>query len=273
MTAPPILALLTDFGTRDEYVGAMKGALLSRCPGATLVDVTHEIPPGDIAAAALRFEAVFPHFPPGAVHLLVVDPGAGGDRGVLALAAEGRFVVAPDNGLVTPLLVGGQVESAVVVADFDRFGPRISHAFHGRDIFAPAAAALAAGEPLETLGRPAAPAELVRLDRPVPTVAPGAVRGRVTDVDRFGNLMSNIRPSHLAAAFGGTPDALAIRIGGETVRGLNRCFSDVPFGRPLAYVGSRDVLEIAVNGGRASDRFGVETGARIGVFSSLDFEA
>lgn len=272
MTAPPLLTLLTDFGTRDEYVGAMKGVLLSRCPGATLVDITHEIPPGDVAAAAPRFEAIFPYFPPGTVHLVVVDPGVGGDRGVLALAAGGQFVVAPDNGLVTPLLESDQVETAVLVTDFDRFGPRISHTFHGRDIFAPVAAALAASAPLETLGRSVPPSDLVRLDRPFPTVAPGAVHGRVVDVDCFGNLMSNIRPSHLSTAFGASRDALAIQVGGETLAGLRRCFSDVPLGHPLAYIGSRDTLEIAVNGGRASERFGVETGVRIGVFSSLDFE-
>lgn len=271
MTAP-IITLLTDFGTRDEYVGAVKGVLLSRCPGATLVDVTHEIDPGDISGAAFRFEAVFPYFPAGTVHLMVVDPGVGGDRAVVAASGGGCGLVAPDNGLLTPLLEAGQIDAAVKVTDLDRFGPRLSDTFHGRDVFAPAAAALASGRPLESLGEPTDPADLIRLNRPAPMASPGVVRGRVVGVDRFGNLIANIRRGHLLEAFGSRPGPLAIRVGGRTLVGLHRCFSDVPPDHPLAYIGGRDCLEIAVNGGRASDRFGVETGAEIGVFSPPDSE-
>lgn len=267
----PVITLLTDFGLRDEYVGAVKGVLLSRCPGATLVDITHEIDPGDIAGAAFRFEAVFPFFPAGTVHLLVVDPGVGGDRAVLAASTGACRLVAPDNGLLTPLLEGNRIDAAVRVTDVDRFGPRIGDTFHGRDIFAPVAAALAGGESLENLGEPIEPARLIRLDRPAPVVTPGAVRGRVVGIDRFGNLIVNIRRAHLLEAFGARPGSLAVRVGGRTLGGLHRCFSDVPLDHPLAYIGSRDCLEVAVNGGRAADRFGVETGAEIGVFSSADF--
>jgi S-adenosyl-L-methionine hydrolase (adenosine-forming) len=264
--SPPILALLTDFGVRDEYVGAVKGVLLSRCPGAVLVDITHEIDPGDIAGAAFRFEAVFPYFPAGTVHLLVVDPGVGGDRAVLALAAGNQRVVAPDNGLVTPLLESGRVDAAVRVTDFDRFGPRPGETFHGRDVFAPVAAELACGAPLEALGETVSPDALVCLDRPRAAVEKGAVRGRVVGVDRFGNLISNIRRSHLAAVAEDSA-GLAVRVGSLAVAGLHRCFSDVPPGMPLAYIGGRGLLEVAVNGGNAAKRFGVETGAEIGVFS------
>lgn len=269
MTAP-IITLLTDFGLRDEYVGAMKGVLLSRCPGATLVDVTHDIDPGDIAGGAFRFEAVFPYFPAGTVHLLVVDPGVGGDRAVLAASAGACRLVAPDNGLLTPLLEENQIDAAVTVTDLERFGPRRSDTFHGRDIFAPVAAALAGGESPENLGEPIDPARLIRLDRPAPEATPGAVRGRVVGVDRFGNLIANIRRAHLRQAFGADPGPLLVRVGGRTLGGLRRCFSDVPLDHPLAYIGGRDCLEVAVNGGRAADRFGVETGAEIGVFSPPD---
>lgn len=269
--SPPILTLLTDFGTRDEYVAVVKGVLLSRCPDATLVDVTHEIEPGDVAGAAFRFEAVFPFFPPGTVHLLVVDPGVGGERDAVAVSFGKQFAVAPDNGLLTPLLESRRATAAIRVADIDRFGPRTSETFHGRDVFAPVAAELAAGRPLESLGTPVDPAALIRLDRSAPAAETGAIRGRVAGVDRFGNLITDIRRSHLRTAFG-RADAPATRVGGRWIAGLRRCFSDVPPNHPVVYIGSRGTLEIAVNGGSAAQRFGVETGAEIGVFSPPDFE-
>src|SRR6266542_85258 len=188
--ARPVIALLTDFGTRDHYAGTMKGVALAICPNATLVDITHDLPPHDVLTGALELAACYRYFPAGSIFLVVVDPGVGSTRrGIAAEAGEYRFV-APDNGVLT--LVFDEVAPKRIVELTERryARPSVSRTFEGRDRFAPAAAWLAKGIELSALGRPAG--AVTRLDVPKPSVGADRIDGQVLRVDRFGNLITNI---------------------------------------------------------------------------------
>ena len=178
-----IITLLTDFGTADNYVAEVKGVLLSRAPAATLVDVSHDVPPGSVRAAQYLLSRVWPRFPAGTVHLVVVDPGVGTDRRALAAQAGGHRFVGPDNGLFTSLPEDARFVSLPILRD-------ASPTFHARDVFAPAAARLAAGARLDELGT--AVSDVVRAPLAAPRVSETAVVGEVIYVDRFGTLISNI---------------------------------------------------------------------------------
>ena len=182
----PIITLTTDFGTADGYVGEVKGVLLSHSPDAELVDITHEIPPQDVERARLTVARVWRRFPPGTVHLVVVDPGVGSGRAALAVQSEGRFLVGPDNGVLSPaLLIAGARAIELPLP------PRSSATFHGRDVFAPAAAALARGESVDALGRLAASPVLRRTPEPTRR-SDGAIEGEIIVLDRFGNAVTNL---------------------------------------------------------------------------------
>jgi S-adenosylmethionine hydrolase len=256
----PVVALLTDFGLRDHYVGAMKGAILGVCPGATLVDVTHEVPAHDVAAGALALDAAYPHFPPGTVFAAVVDPGVGSERRPIAVGAGRWLFVGPDNGLFTFVLESHP--SARVHLLVNPLLPRspLSPVFHGRDLFGPAAGRLARGLPLEDVGP--AVADPVRLPLPPKTRTADGWEGEVIHADRFGNLTTNLREGDLEALSG--REGLEILLGTETIP-LVRAYSDVEVGRPCALVGSSGRLEIAVNRGRADARPGAGLGARVRV--------
>src|SRR6266705_6593786 len=186
----PVLALLTDFGTRDHYAGTLKGVILGICPDATLVDLSHDIPPHDVMTASLELAAGYKYFPAGTIFLVVVDPGVGSARrGIAAEAGEYRFV-APDNGVLTPILDEHNPKRIVELTERRYARPTVSRTFEGRDRFAPAAAWLAKGIDLTALGRPAG--SLVRLDVPLPRVTTDGIEGEVLRVDRFGNLITNI---------------------------------------------------------------------------------
>jgi hypothetical protein len=243
-----VITLLTDFGTADTYVAEMKGVLLRGCPGATLVDITHEIAPGDIAAAAHALGRAWTHFPPGTVHLAVVDPGVGTDRRALALTAGGHGFVGPDNGVLTAALEHHSARAVALNA-----GEGASPTFHGRDVFAPAAARLASGEPVESLGQPVA--DPVRLPRPRLARVKGDLVGRVVHVDRFGTLVTNLPGAKVAA------DAV-VRLGAYDFP-LRRTFGDVPAGDPVAFIGSGGTVEIAIRDGRADTILGVTRGAEV----------
>jgi hypothetical protein len=256
----PVIALLTDFGLRDPYAGAMKGAILSTCPGATLVDVTHEVPAHDVAAGALALDAAFRHFPAGTVFVAVVDPGVGSDRRPIAARAGQWLFVAPDNGLLTHVLDADPSARVHVIADAGLFRAPTSPVFHGRDLFGPVAARLACGLPLEQVGP--AVADPVRLELPPKTRTAGGWSGAVLHADRFGNLTTNILERDVAALAAGALDALEVLLGAEVLP-LVRSYSDVPPGRPCALVGSSGRLEIAVREGRADTLPGAGEGARV----------
>lgn len=245
-----LVTLLTDFGTGDSYVAEVKGALLSGAPGLTLVDVTHSVPPGDIRAGAYILGRIWHRFPPGTVHLAVVDPGVGTARAALALAARGHYFVGPDNGLLTMVLRDAEVQ-VVVLSTPDRASPT----FHGRDVFAPAAAALAAGAPLTRVGEPftGMPERLVYTE---PHHEGKSVVGQVLYVDRFGTLVTNLTPDLV-------PPYAVIEVEGLEVGPLRRTFGDVPTGGLVAYLGSGGEVEIAVRDGSAARRLGMGVGGRI----------
>src|SRR5687767_11668099 len=188
--ARPLIALLTDFGTADHYAGAMKGVILGICPDATLVDITHDIPPHDVTAGALELAACYKFFPAGTIFVAVVDPGVGSARrGVAADTGDYRFV-APDNGVLTQVLREVPAKKIVELTERRYARPTVSRTFEGRDRFAPAAGWLAKGTQLAALGRPAA--DIYRLDIPVAEAGADRIRGVVLRVDRFGNLVTNI---------------------------------------------------------------------------------
>src|SRR5947208_1735858 len=221
--ARPVIALLTDFGTRDHYAGTMKGVALGICPDATLVDISHDIPAHDVLAGALELAAAYKYFPAGTIFLTVVDPGVGSARrGLAAEAGDYRFV-APDNGVLTLVFREAPPKKVVELTERRYARPTVSRTFEGRDRFAPAAAWLAKGVELSALGRPAG--SIQRLDLPHPTATTQEVTGEVLRVDRFGNLITNIdRKTFQKLAHEGTLD---IRIGSHPVPRVVSTYADV----------------------------------------------
>lgn len=244
----PAIALLTDFGLADHYVGAMKGAILSVCPEATLVDVVHEIPAHDVDAGALALDASYRHFPGGTVFVAVVDPGVGTDRRPLAVGAGRWLFVGPDNGLFTHVLDAHPRARVHLLANPTLYRSPASPVFHGRDLFGPAAGHLARGLPLEEVGPPID--DPARLSLPAKARTAAGIVGTVLHVDRFGNLVTNVTEADLADLGGRGPGRLEVELGGATLP-LARTYADVPEGRACALVGSSGRLEIAVHRGRA----------------------
>jgi S-adenosylmethionine hydrolase len=246
---PPVVTLLTDFGHSDSYVAEMKAVLVNAAPQARLIDVTHDIPPGDLSAAAYVLERAWHRFPEGTVHLAVVDPGVGSSRRALAVASGRHYFVGPDNGLLSPVLEGANAVELSIP-------PGASATFHGRDVFAPAAAQLASGEDFEQLGR--AVVDPVQLTPQGICVDGNTVIGVVVYVDRFGTLITNI-PSNVVSGSG------AVVIGGEHVAQTGQTFSDVEPGALVAFAGSGGTLEIAARNRSAAQLAGVGVGAEVRV--------
>jgi S-adenosyl-L-methionine hydrolase (adenosine-forming) len=246
----PIITLLTDFGSTDSYVAEMKGVLLSGAPTVTLVDLTHEIPPGDIRAAAYVLGRTWSRFPAGTVHLAVVDPGVGSSRAALGLSAHGHCFVGPDNGVFTSVFHDAEVEAIALPVP-----PAASATFHGRDLFAPAAAALAEGADLSSLGQRFAGIPH-RLAYTSPHREGAFVVGEIVYVDRFGTLITNLRTELV-------PARATVQVDELEIGPLQRTFSDVPTGSLLVYIGSGGTLEIAVRDGSATERLEVGMGARV----------
>lgn len=257
----PIVALLTDFGTKDHYVGTMKAVLLSVCPDATLVDIGHEIPPHDVLAGALELAAAYRYFPTGTVFLVVVDPGVGsGRRGVAADTGDYKFV-APDNGVLTAVFRDVHPKRVVEITERKYTRATISRTFEGRDRFAPAAGWLAKGINVSSLGRSVPDPQII--DIPMPHVDDAGVTGVVLRVDRFGNLISNIDRATFDRVIRG--GAVEVRIEGHNVPRVVNTYADAPAGSVCALFGSTDHLEIAVNGGSAAEQLSLRRGATLSV--------
>jgi len=259
--ARPVIALLTDFGTRDHYAGTMKGVVLGICPDATLVDISHEVPPHDVLAGALELAAAYKYFPPGTVFLVVVDPGVGSARrGIAADTGEYKFV-APDNGVLGVVFAEAPPRKVVELTERRYARPTVSRTFEGRDRFAPAAAWLAKGIELGALGRAAG--ALQTIDMPQPALGEHRLDGEVLRVDRFGNLITNIdRRLFERVAAGG---AIDVRVGSHPVPRVVSTYAEVGGGEICALFGSTEHLEIAVNGGSAAAALGVGRGAPVHV--------
>ncbi|HLI61317.1 MAG TPA: SAM-dependent chlorinase/fluorinase [Solirubrobacteraceae bacterium] len=258
----PVITFLTDYGLADPFVGVCHGVIARRCPRARIIDLCHGIPPQDVRAGATALARAVPFLPPG-VLLGVVDPGVGGARrGVALRAADGRLLVGPDNGLLGPAArAAGGVAAAVDLAGSPFALSPVSATFHGRDVFAPVAAALADGARLEEAGAAIDPASLVALDDPRPRVADGALVARVAAVDRFGNLELGAGLADLGAAGLAGRERLVVEVGDEAIPvAVGRIFSDVDPGESLLYEDSGGALSLAVSHGSAADRFGVGAG-------------
>lgn len=246
----PLIAFLTDFGTQDHYAGTMKGVVLGICPDATLVDVTHDIPPHDVMSGALELAASYKYFPAGTIFVVVVDPGVGSTRrGVAADTGEYRFV-APDNGVLTAVLRETPAKKIVELTERRYARPTVSRTFEGRDRFAPAAAWLAKGIQLAALGR--AVADIQRLDLPAPEASGDTIRGVVVRVDRFGNLVTNIDRKLVERL--GVEGSVAIDAGGTAVGRLVATYAELPADGVGALFGSTDHLELAAPSASAAQR-------------------
>jgi len=243
-----VITLTTDFGTVDGYVGEMKGVLASEAPGVALIDLSHDIEPQNVDGARLLIDRCWRRFPPGTVHLVVVDPGVGSERGALAVRCHQQFFVGPDNGVLSSIL--GEAEAEVVLLPTPADA---SATFHGRDVFAPAAARLVQGAELSSLGRPFS-GPLIHTD-PEPLPLPnGSTLGEVMHADRYGNAITNIKTAILPGA--------TVEVAGRLLP-LFRTYAEAQPGQPLALVGSGGRLEIAVRNGHATGTLGLARGARV----------
>lgn len=249
----PVIALLTDFGADDPFVGIMKGVMVGRTPTATFIDLGHRIGAGDILQGALHLRSAVPYFPDGTTFLAVVDPGVGGARRPIAARTERGFFVGPDNGLLSLALAEATAVTVVHLTERRFHLPDVSRTFHGRDVFAPVAAYLAGGGDILALGGVIADYQVIEL--PVPVRQDGLITGVILDVDRFGNLGTNIPRTLLPE---GVP--LTVRVAGHTLDGVRGTYGDVPAGKLLAVIGSQDRLEIACRNGSAQDKLAVDRG-------------
>jgi S-adenosyl-L-methionine hydrolase (adenosine-forming) len=256
--ARPVIALLTDFGTTNHYAGTMKGVVLGICPDVTLVDIAHDLPPHDVVAGALELAAAYRYFPAATIFLVVVDPGVGSSRRALAVeAGEYRFV-GPDNGVLSAALKETPPRKIVELTARKYARPTISRTFEGRDRFAPAAAWLAKGVALASLGQ--THTDYHRLDLPDPVVTATDVSGVVITIDRFGNAITNIdRRSFERVAAGG----VRLTAGSHEIGRVVATYSEASPDEACALFGSTDRLEVAVPGASAAERLGLARGSSV----------
>lgn len=264
-----LITLLTDFGTHDEYVGVMKGVIAGIHPDARVIDITHHIAPQNIVHGAFILAAAYSCFPADTIHVAVVDPGVGTSRRLVGLACDGHRFVAPDNGLLEKVTANRPVTSVVALENHRFFRKPVSQTFHGRDILAPVAAHLAAGHRLAEMGPAVDRQTLVSGAIPLcRRVSAQCVEGTVVAVDRFGNLLTNIAADDVAALQCGPGDeCTVVDVNGTSVGSPVSAYGHVAVGDPLAIVGSRGLLEIAVNGGHAADQLGAAVNAVVHVRS------
>lgn len=259
MTEPArIVTFLTDYGAGTEHVGALHLVLADRAPAVRCIDLAHTVPRADIRMGALTLARLAPMLP-GAVHLAVVDPGVGGDRrGVAVALEEGGYLVGPDNGLLGPAAETMGATEAVVL---DPLPPGRPATFHGRDLFAPAAARLASGAPLRSLGWPIEPAALRQPDLPTPDAAPGRLRAMAVGVDHFGNIQLLAGASHLATTGMERGDRIWVAVTDRRHPAtVARTFSDVAEKAMLVFIDSHGHVSVAVNGRDAARRIEVTAG-------------
>ncbi len=263
-----LINLTTDFGLSDGFVGVLHGVILSINPRAHIEDISHGLPPQEILEGAFVLSNSVPYFPP-AVHVCVVDPGVGSARRPIAIQVGQSFFVGPDNGVLSLAVQDMEAREHTTARAVELLNPRyrlprVSNTFHGRDIFAPAAAHLSRGIPFEELGAPVQ--AWIRLAPPAPVRLPtGGLSGRVIYIDRFGNLITNIGDTDLAGLTASGTSGVRIEIAGRRLNGLARSYSDVAVGELAALIGSPWKLEIAEREGNAARTLGVRVGDEVRV--------
>ena len=257
-----VITLLTDFGTGAEYAGLMKGVILSINPSAVVVDITHQIDPHDITQAAFTIHTAYRYFPEKTVHLIVVDPGVGSERGLLVMEMGRHFFIAPDNGVLTVLFGEGEITSLTRITNSKYFLTSVSRTFHGRDIIAPVGAHIAGGANVKNMGVRMDIKNAVCLDDLYAGfLENGELAGKIVDIDDFGNLITNIDFKKLSKIYQtGQEKKVQIKIGSHVLSGLSEIYESVPSNVPLALIGSRGYLEIAVNRGNAARVLNVKKG-------------
>jgi S-adenosylmethionine hydrolase len=255
-----VVALTTDFGTDDPFVGIMKGVLATRAAGVPVIDVTHGVPPQAVRIGALVLAQAVPWFPPGTIHVAVVDPGVGTARRAICIETTHAVLVGPDNGVLSLAAPENAVRRIVHLTESRHFLTPVSASFHGRDVFAPVAAALATGTPAANLG-PAIDA-IERIVLPEPARAGDGLRCEVIYVDRFGNLCTNLTTTALRA-FSRSP--VSITLGGARLEGVASSYATVAPGALVAIVNSFGFVEIAVRDGSAAARLGAAIGDAVEV--------
>lgn len=256
-----IITLTTDFGLVDPYLAMMKGVILSINTKARIVDISHNIMAGSIIQAAGMIRETFPFFPEGTVHVVVVDPGVGSGRRLIALEAAGHIFVGPDNGIFWPVIMEFKRTMIVHLTEERYFSPHITPTFHGRDVFAPVAAHISLGIDPAKMGPVIK--DPVKLSSPRPHKIANVLYGQVIRVDNFGNLITNISNADMENFL--QQSKPIIQIGNLEIKKLDHIYSDVEKGEPLALIDSSNLLEIAVNLGRAAEYLGTDPGEIVGL--------
>ena len=260
---PIVITLTTDFGLEDAYVGQLKGAILKNCPAAAIVDLTHAIPAWEVVTAAVTIRTSYHFFPSNTIHLVVVDPGVGSDRAILVAAGDAHFFIAPDNGCLSLLVADRIITSIHRLEHPARFNPAISATFHGRDIMAPVAAALArTGDPSQ-FGPAVVPASIQMASLPQTVMAAGSLTGQIQKIDHFGNLLTTIRADSGWLVFDSFAGA---ELGGQRISRLVRSYHQAPPGELLVLVNSAGYLEIAANQASAAAMTGCRPGDPVVVY-------
>jgi S-adenosylmethionine hydrolase len=256
----PIITLTTDFGLSDWFVGTTRGVILGLNPHATVVDITHGIPPGDVRAGAFAFAASYRYFPKGTIHVAVVDPGVGSQRRAIAVRTTRYIFVGPDNGILSFALANERVTECREITNRSLFLKAVSSTFHGRDVFAPVAARLSKGMFFGRLGP--ALKHISQIDWPEVKRGKATLHGAIVYIDQFGNGITNFPPNAIEDLGGAE---CIVFLGRKRLGPLNSFYQAVPRGRPVAVIGSTGFLEIAVNGGSAADQLGLKIGQRVAV--------
>jgi S-adenosylmethionine hydrolase len=258
------VTLLTDYGLEDGFVAACHGVIARICPHARIIDITHLVPLGDVRRGAALMAQTVPYLPAG-VHVAVVDPGVGTSRRAVAIAAGDRVFVGPDNGVLSWAATGPDTR-AYELTNPELWLSPVAATFHGRDIFSPVAAHLAAGRDIADVGRPIDPAELVTLPQPARSIRDGAAEGEVLTVDRFGNVQLSVTGADLDRIGAELGKTLMVTLGRHSVRmPYDATFGAVPPGELVAYTDAMGRVALAVNAGNAAQRLGLPPGARVRV--------
>ena len=248
-----MIALITDFGEKDHYTSVMKGVIKKESPQTDIVDLTHSIDPQDIRQAAFSLQYAYPYFPDKTIFTVVVDPGVGSERKVIAVETENYFFIAPDNGVLSQIYKKERIKNIYNITNRDLFLNEVSSTFHGRDIFAPVSAHLNKTGDITELGDKISLSEIKMLNFDPEFLSPFELKARVIDIDRFGNIISNLNIDEVR-----NHSISSVSLKGHLFNELSKTFSDVGANEPLAYKGSSGMLEIALRNGNFADKFDIK---------------